>query len=185
MRKSTLAAAAASTVTAVALSLAACSNSEPETGTTGTVSPPADTSVKDQWEDAISIGVGNKQGTGLVTQSAADQVTARCIDEGDNLTIEFTAPDGWQAQLTHGSQIVKVKNDDLGYPEHDFETREGIIEATQPKNDAPNRFSMGVTWDKPGPGEVEVQLEDETPPQWVVDSPYKEFAMYAHITCAS
>ena len=32
---------------------------------------------------------------------------------------------------------------------------------------------------------VEVQLEDETPPQWVVDSPYKEFAMYAHITCAS
>ena len=87
--------------------------------------------------------------------------------------------------LTHGSQIVKVKNDDLGYPEHDFETREGIIEATQPKKDEPNRFSMGVTWDKPGPGEVEVQLEDETPPHWVVDSPYKEFAMYAHITCAS
>ena len=185
MRKSILAAAAAAAVTAVGLSLAACSSSASETGNAGTVSPPVDTSVKDQWEDAISIGVGNKPGTGLVTQSAADQVTARCTDDGDNLKIEFTAPDGWHAVLTHGSQIVKVKNDDLGYPEHDFETREGIIEATQPKMDEPNRFSMGVTWDKPGPGEVEVQLEDETPPQWVVDSPYKEFAMYAHITCAS
>lgn len=185
MRKSTFVAAGAATVTAVTLSLAACSSSESETGNAGTVAPPVDTSVKDQWEDAISIGVGNKQGTGLVTQSAADQVTARCIDEGDTLKIEFTAPDGWHAQLTHGSQIVKVKNDDLGYPEHDFETPEGIIEATQPQKDEPNRFSMGVTWDKPGPGEVEVQLEDETPPHWVVDSPYKEFAMYAHITCAS
>ena len=185
MRITTLAAAAAATVTAVGLFLAACSSSESETGNAGTVSPPVDTSVKDQWEDAISIGVGNKQGTGLVTQSAADQVTARCIDEGDTLKIEFTAPGGWQAMLTHGSQIVKVKNDDLGYPEHDFETREGIIEATQPKNDEPKRFSMGVTWDKPGPGEVEVQLEDETPPHWVVDSPYKEFAMYAHISCVN
>ncbi|BCN46596.1 hypothetical protein [Prescottella equi] len=180
MNRTALAAAMACTTVALAFTATACgSDSVP----TGTVSPPLDSMTKKDWAGAISIGVGNREGTTLVTKAAPEQVEARCLGAGEDRSIEVTAPNGWQAKLTHGSQIVTVKNDTLGYVEHDFQTREGIINATKPKEDLPDLFAMGITWDKPNSSDVEIQVEDDAPPHWTVNSPYKEFAMYMHIQC--
>ena len=169
----------------IAATLTACSGSSSDDGRPGTVTPAESSGGSDGWDGNIAIGVGNRKGVDLVTLPAPDQVDVQCHGEGDNLTVDITAPNGWHATLTHGSQTITVENETLNYPAHDFAESPGAIEAvnrTRPKGST-KQYPLGVTWDKPSVGEVEIQVDADTPPHWMVNSPYEDFDMYMHNSC--
>ena len=119
--KRTTTAIAVTGILAAPLILTACSDSTPtndnggnsttsaSNGRAGTVTP-AETS---SWRGNLVIGVGDQQANDKITLPAANQVQAQCTGEGDNLTVDITAPNGWHAVLTHGSQTVTIENSQL------------------------------------------------------------------------
>ena len=159
-----------------------CSGSSSDDGRPGTVTPAASAGGADGWDGNIAIGVGNRKGVDLVTLPSPDQIDVRCHGEGDNLTVDVTAPNGWQVTLTHGSQTITVENQTLNYPAHDFAESPGAIDAVNNVS-RKSEFPIGVTWDQPAVSDLEIQVDDDTPPHWMVNSPYEEFDMYMHISC--
>lgn len=181
-------------ILAAPLLLTACSDSTSDNGIggdatstskgrAGTVTP-GETSV---WKGNLAIGVGDQQADDKITLPAPNQVQAQCIGEGDNLTIDITAPNGWHAVLTHGSQTVTVGNQQLNYPPHEFTTAQSSIDYDiewNKKFESKNRYTSGVTWDIPQTGDVEIQLNQKTPPDWVVKSAEK-VNLTMHIRCGT
>ena len=98
--KRTTTAIAVTGILAAPLILTACSDSTPtndnggnsttsaSNGRAGTVTP-AETS---SWRGNLVIGVGDQQANDKITLPAANQVQAQCTGEGDNLTVDITAP---------------------------------------------------------------------------------------------
>ena len=168
----------------IAAPLAACSASSSDDSRPGTVTPAASAGGADGWDGNIAIGVGNRKGVDLVTLPTPDQVDVQCHGEGDNLTIDVTAPNGWHATLTHASQTITVENETLDYPAHDFAESQRAIDAVNNVS-RKSEFPIGVTWDQPTFGDVEIQVDDDTPPHWMVNSPYEDFDMYMHISCSA
>ena len=166
----------------IAAAMTACSGSPGDDGRPGTVTPAASAGGVDGWDGNIAIGVGNRKGIDLVTLPTPDQVDVQCHGEGDNLTVDVTAPNGWHATLTHGSQTITVENETLTYPAHDFTESQGAIDAVNNVS-RKSEFPIGVTWDQPAVGDVEIQVDADTPPHWMVNSPYEDFDMYMHISC--
>ena len=182
-------------VLAALLILTACSDSTPtndkdgssttsaSNGRAGTVTPAESSS----WRGDLVIGVGDQQANDKITLPAANQVQAQCIGEGDNLTVDITAPNGWHAVLTHGSQTVTIENTQLNYAAQEFTTSQSSLDheiASNEKFGTTNQFLRGVTWDVPQPGDVEIQLNERTPPHWVIKSAEKvNLAM--HVSCGT
>ena len=193
--KRTTTAIAVTGVLAAPLILTACSDSTPtndkdgssttsaSNGRAGTVTP-AETS---SWRGNLVIGVGDQQANDKITLPAANQVQAQCTGEGDNLTVDITAPNGWHAVLTHGSQTVTIENPQLNYAAKEFTTSQSSLDHEITSNEkfgTTNQFLRGVTWDVPLPGDVEIQLNERTPPHWVIKSAEKvNLAM--HVDCSS
>lgn len=169
----------------IAAALTACSDSEEEGGRLGTITPAESAGGSDGWDGNIAIGVGNRRGSDLVTLPAPDHVDAQCHGAGDTLTIDVTAPNGWHATLTHGSQTVTVENKTLNYPPHGFAESQQAIDAVNRtrRPGATKIFPLGLTWDRPAVGDVEIQVDADTPPHWIINSPYEDFDMYMHISC--
>lgn len=171
-------------VLATPLLLTACTGSTSDkTGRAGTISPAEFAGGVDGFDGKIAIGVGNRPGDDLVTLPAANQVDVRCTGEGNNLTVDITAPNGWRAALVHGSQTVTVDNERLNYPAQDFAVSDRTIKAMNAARTKGDALPYGVSWDKPTLDDVEIQVKTETPSHWTVKSPYDEFAMYMHVTC--
>lgn len=123
------------------------------------------------WPGNLAIGVGDIQSNQFITTPAPDQVQARCIGAGDNLTIGITAPNGWNALLTHGSQTIAIENKELDYPLQEFTTPQGALDSESESNNisgTTDLFPPGVTWDLPQLGDVEIQLSQKTPPHWQI-----------------
>ncbi len=133
------------------------------------------------------IGVGDQQANDKIALPAANQVHAQCIGEGDNLNVDITAPNGWHAVLTHGSQTVTIENPQLNYAAQEFTTSQSSLDHEITSNEkfgTTNQFLRGVTWDIPQTGDVEIQLNERTPPHWVIKSAEKvNLAM--HVDCSS
>lgn len=193
--KRTTTAIAVTGILAAPLILTACSDStsandnggsattSANNGRAGTVTPAESSS----WRGDLVIGVGDQQADDKITLPAANQVHAQCIGEGDNLTVDITAPNGWHAVLTHGSQTVTIENPQLNYAAQEFTTSQSSLDheiALNEKFGTTNQFLRGVTWDVPQPGDVEIQLNERTPPHWVINSAEKvNLAM--HVDCNS
>lgn len=194
MKRTTIA-IAVTRILAAPLILTACSDSTPtndnggssttsaSNGRAGVVTP-AETS---SWRGDLVIGVGDQQAHDKITLPAANQVQAQCIGEGDNLTVDITAPNGWHAVLTHGSQTVTIENPQLNYVGHEFTTPQSSLDYDIEWNNkfgSNKQYLSGVTWDVPQTGDVEIQLNERTPPHWVIKSAEKvNLAM--HVDCSS
>ncbi|WP_225730967.1 MULTISPECIES: hypothetical protein [unclassified Nocardia] len=133
-------------------------------------------------KSGLAIGVGDQPGATMVTRPTPDQVTARCHGQADTLTIDITAPNGWRAVLKNTSQTITVENTTLKYPAADFTTPTGTIEASRKL--AGSGFPLGVTWGRPGPGDVEVQLSEKAPASWTTTGADTDFTMFMHLTCS-
>lgn len=193
--KRTTTAIAVTGILAAPLILTACSDSTPandnggsattsaSSGRAGTVTPAESSS----WRGDLVIGVGDQQANDKITLPAANQVHAQCIGEGDDLNVDITAPNGWHAVLTHGSQTVTIENPQLNYAAQEFTTSQSSLDHEITSNEkfgTTNQFLRGVTWDIPQTGDVEIQLNERTPPHWVIKSAEKvNLAM--HVDCSS
>lgn len=168
-----------------AFTLSACSGSSPavDTGRAGTVTP-AESSA---WRGDLVVGVGDQQSADLITLPSPEQIDARCYGSGDNLRVEISAPNDWHASLTHGSQTVTVENERLKYPAQEFTTPQSSLDYDVEWNrkfQSKDVFLSGVTWDVPQIGDVEIQINEETPPHWLVKSA-EDFELAMHISCGA
>ncbi|MDE8649508.1 hypothetical protein PXH69_31525 [Rhodococcus qingshengii] len=143
---------------------------------------PAESSL---WPGNLAIGVGDIQSAQFITTPAPDQVQARCIGAGDNLTIGITAPNGWNALLTHGSQTIAIENKELDYPLQEFTTPQSALDSESESNNkfgTTDLFPPGVTWDLPQLGDVEIQLSQKTPPHWQIRA-RERVTIDMHVRC--
>ncbi|MFD6356715.1 hypothetical protein [Nocardia tengchongensis] len=131
----------------------------------------------------LAIGVGDVAGPAQVTQPSPEQISARCHGDGDGLSIDLTAPNGWTVHLVHGSQTLTAANAVLGYPAGELTTAAGTIDMSNRLNKG-GGFPLGITWDKPGGGDVEVQFSQTAPANWKLGST-TEFMLFAHVRCGA
>ncbi|WP_063045024.1 hypothetical protein [Nocardia pseudovaccinii] len=185
-RRATIGLSGAAAITAAAVALTACSSDSGPTrddgGRAGTVTAASSSGNADPLKaSGIAIGVGDRPGATLVTRPTPEQVTARCHGQGDGLTAEVTALNGWHVLLKQGSQTITVENKTLHYPSADITTAATTIAMS--KKLSGNRFPLGLTWGRPGPGDVEIQVSEDAPTSWTTTSPDTDFTMFMHISC--
>lgn len=186
MSRNTRGAAIGLTAAAAAVILSACSSGTAPVGAdhgrAGTVTAAASSANADPLKaSGLAIGVGDAAGASLVTRPTPAQVDARCHGRGNTRSIEITTPSGWHAVLHQGSQTITVDNSTLHYPAEAITTAAGTIEMSQKLAGA--GYPLGLTWARPGPGDVEIQLSQDAPASWTTTSPDTQFMMFMHINC--
>ncbi|MCZ9635073.1 hypothetical protein [Rhodococcus sp. BH5] len=101
--------------------------------------------------------------------------------------MEISAPNDWDASLTHGSQTVTVENERLKYPAQEFTTSQFSLDYAvewNQKFQSKDVFLPGVTWNSPHTGDVEIQINEKAPPHWLVKSA-EDFELAMHISCGA
>ncbi|MCZ9635252.1 hypothetical protein [Rhodococcus sp. BH5] len=58
----------------------------------------------------IIIGWGEKHLPTEITTPSPDDVSARCFGNGDDLSVEITAPYGWKISVSNPSEVLSVEN---------------------------------------------------------------------------
>lgn len=168
------------------LAIAACGSDDDSTeiGRAGTVSK---ASAGNHANEILRTGyaVGLDTGSdGHLAYWNPEYFTARCVGTGDQLSVMVSAEGGWRLTLEHGSQTITAENPDLKLPPAQFTTAAGAISRSQSLN--PNGIPLGVTWDRPSPGDVEIRVAEDAPAAWAaLATPKNEFVAYLHVSCGS
>lgn len=140
----------------------------------------------------VLVGVGDDSHLPppYLTIAAGSQVTAECHGPTQQppQTVTVTTADGWKVQLTHGSQTITAENAQIPAPPGQISTPQTWIDSDLEQNaddlatlGYSSVYTDGITWDKPSPGHIEVQINQENvPAEW---ARLPEFKMYMHINC--
>jgi hypothetical protein len=60
--------------------------------------------------DNIIIGWGYKNSPTEITTPAPEDVSARCHGNGESLSVDITAPHGWEVSAAYPSEVLTVRN---------------------------------------------------------------------------
>ncbi|MBC7299800.1 hypothetical protein [Nocardia salmonicida] len=181
-RIAVIAVASTAVVAAIAAgALVSCSSSDDEDTSNGTVTSADSRNHADpRAATGLVIGLDDDVATHVVA-GTANKFQARCEDAADDERVEITTEDGWKVQLTHGSQTLTAENEKLGFPAATFTTAESAIANSRARN--PDGFPLGITWDRPNTGEVEVKLKEEIPSSWSAARRNTELLVFLHVAC--
>ncbi|WP_225730955.1 MULTISPECIES: hypothetical protein [unclassified Nocardia] len=118
---------------------------------------------------SIVIGWGEKHSDAEITTPKPDEVTARCSGNGDGLTVEISAPHGWQVTASKPSQVLTVSNTE--------QKLSGRIDTT-------NRYLdtlKAVDWSETD--QLDISATADAPKDW--HSPYGAARVYLalHVDC--
>ncbi|MBF6215679.1 hypothetical protein IU487_32290 [Nocardia puris] len=167
---------------AVALTGSACTNDSDEKGRPGAVSRAQTAHVDPAIRTGLAVGLDDGV-EGHSAAGSAEYFEAHCFADGDQLSVQIDSVGGWTVWLKHGSQTLVAENATLGLPRAEFTTGEGTIRNSRALiTNEDKQFPLGITWDRPAVGDVEVKLKEEAPSTWNV-TPGTNFVTYLHISC--
>lgn len=125
---------AALTIGTIALTVTGgCSNGDDSRPAASVAASTSGTIVTDSSTDLGSIVIGwgeENSSTGIITPKPED-VTARCTGQGDSLTVDIAAPQGWKISARSGSPILTIENEEQELPAADVDTANQFLDALQ------------------------------------------------------
>lgn len=165
---------------AVAVLVVGCGSPE-EDGRAARVTQADSASHSDpRAQTGVAVGL-DEDAPSYVQYGDPDRVQARCHGSGDALRIALTTADGWEVSLSHGAQQVTARNSALGFDTAEFTTADATRAASALRH--PHGTSLGLTWDHPAVGDVEVKLKDQAPPAWTTPRRGSDFMTFLHVSC--